>query len=180
MQCYKRVYEINFLILELIFHRGVKNQKLKTKKEVGEKTHFLPQIFFLFQRKMELEDQKKNEELLNSIILWEGRIIQAQNDYMSSKKTFEYEIKRAYRQIAFLKRMALLKQQGLKWSCPADDIRCDEESEKELQRWKNFTPGEKIREHREQIGMLQNDEDWEPMTDIQVDRWIEKETEKHG
>ena len=26
--------------------------------------------------------------------------------------------------------------------------------------------------------MLQNDEDWEPMTDIQVDRWIEEEIEK--
>ena len=131
------------------------------------------------------EDQKQIEELLNSIILWEGRIIQAQNDYMSNKKTFEYEIKRAYRQIALLKRRALLKQQGLEWSCPADDIRCDEESEKELQRWKNFTPGDKIREHHEQIGMLQeqselkNDEDWEPITDIQVDRWIEEENEKH-
>ena len=131
------------------------------------------------------EDQKQIEELLNSIILWEGRIIQVQNDYMSNKKTFEYEIKRAYRQIALLKRRALLKQQGLEWSCPADDIRCDEESEKELQRWKNFTPGDKIREHHEQIGMLQeqselkNDEDWEPITDIQVDRWIEEENEKH-
>ena len=43
---------------------------------------------------------------------------------------------------------------------------------------KNLAPGDKIREHRERIGMLQNDEDWEPMTDIQVDRWIEEENEK--
>ena len=144
---------------------------------------------------MELEDREKYEEILNRIILWEGRIIQAHNDYMDSKKTFEGEIKRAYRQIAFLKRMALLKQQGLEWSCPADDILCDEESEKELQRWKNLAPGDKIREHRERIGMLRKAEknalsdfvpsqkkmaeDFEPtMTDIQVDRWIEGENEK--
>ena len=131
---------------------------------------------------MELEDQKKIESRLNSIIRWEGRIIQAQIDYMCSKNTFEYEIKQDYRHIALLKRTALLKQQGLKWSCPADDIWCDKESEKEFQRWKNFTPEEKIREHHEQIGMLQkseHDEDWEPMTDIAVDRWIEEENEKH-
>ena len=74
--------------------------------------------------------------------------------------------------------MGLLKQQNLEWSCPADDIWCEKESEKELQRWKNLAPGDKIREHRERIDMLQNEEDWEPMTDIQVDRWIEAENEK--
>ena len=76
-----------------------------------------------------------------------------------------------------MKRKAILKQKGLEWS-PADDTLCEEESEKEFQRWKNLAPGEKIKEHRERISMLQNDEDWEPMTDIQVDRWIEEETEK--
>ena len=126
---------------------------------------------------MELEKREKHEELLNQIIYWEGQIIGAHNDYLERKKTCESEIKRAYRQIAFLKRMGLLKQQGLQWS-PADDTFCEEESEKELQRWKNLAPGDKIREHRERIGMLQNDEDWEPMTDIQVDRWIEEENEK--
>ena len=65
---------------------------------------------------MELEDQKKIESRLNSIIRWEGRIIQAQIDYMCSKNTFEYEIKQDYRHIALLKRTSLLKQQGLKWS----------------------------------------------------------------
>ena len=138
--------------------------------------------FFLFPKKMELEDREKIESRLNSIIRWEGRLIQAQNDYMCSKNTFEYKIKQDYREIALLKQRALLKQQGLEWSCPADDIKCDEESEKELQRWKNFTPGEKIKEHREKIGMLQeselNDEDWEPMTDIAVGRWLEEEIEK--
>ena len=128
---------------------------------------------------MELENRERHEEILNRIILWEGKIIGAHNDYMDSKKTFEGEIKRAYRQLAVLKRMGLLKQQGLEWSTPANDIWCDEESEKELQRWKNLAPGDKIREHRERIGMLQNEEeDWEPMTDIQVDRWIEEEIEK--
>ena len=127
---------------------------------------------------MELEKREKHEELLNQIIYWEGQIIGAHNDYLERKKTCESEIKRMYHLIALSKRMALLKQQGLEWSCPADDILCDEESEKELQRWKNLAPGDKIREHRERIGMLQNDEDWEPMTDIQVDRWIEEENEK--
>ena len=127
---------------------------------------------------MELEKREKHEELLNQIIYWEGQIIGAHNDYLERKKTCESEIKRMYHLIALLKRMGLLKQQGLEWSCPADDILCDEESEKELQRWKNLVPGDKIREHRERIGMLQNDEDWEPMTDIQVDRWIEGENEK--
>ena len=136
-----------------------------------------PQIFS-FPKKMELEKREKHEELLNQIIYWEGQIIGAHNDYLERKKTCESEIKRMYHLIALSKRMALLKQQGLEWSCPADDILCDEESEKELQRWKNLAPGDKIREHRERIGMLQNDEDWEPMTDIQVDRWIEEENEK--
>ena len=127
---------------------------------------------------MELEDQETHEKRLNRIIYWEGQIIGAHSDYMERKKTCESEIKQTYNLIARSKRMVLLKQQGLKWSCPADDIWCEEESEKELQRWKNLAPGEKIKEHRERISMLQNDEDWEPMTDIQVDRWIEKETEK--
>ena len=166
----------------MIFHRWVKKPKTKNSKrrrELAEKPRF-----FSSPKKMEVEDRERHEEILNRIILWEGKIIGAHNDYMDSKKTFEGEIKRAYRQLAVLKRMALLKQQGLEWSCPADDILCDEESEKELQRWKNLAPGDKIREHRERIGMLQerseleNDEDWEPMTDIQVDRWIEGENEK--
>ena len=128
---------------------------------------------------MELEDRERHENLLNRIIYWEGQIIGAHGDYMERKKTCESEIKRMYHLIAVLKRMGLLKQQGLEWSCPADDSLCNEESEKELQRWKNLAPGDKIREHRERISELENDEDWEPMTDIQVDRWIEEELEKH-
>ena len=129
---------------------------------------------------MELEDRKSIERRLKSIIRWEGRIIDAKNDYKSSKSTFEREIKHDYREIARVKKQAILKQQGLEWSSPADDIWCDEESEKELQRWKKFTPGEKIREHRERISLQEEEkeEDWEPMTDIQVDRWLEEEIEK--
>ena len=67
-----------------------------------------------------------------------------------------------------------MKKRGLEWSCPADDILCEEESETELQRWKNLGPGDKIRKHRE----LENEEDWE-VNDIQVDRWIEEENEKN-
>ena len=140
---------------------------------------------------MELEDQKKIETCLEIIILTESDLIREKyvkirQDEQSEhrKNDLEKTIKRQYHDIAHVKRQAILRQKGLEWS-PADDSLCDEESEKEFQRWKNFTPEEKIREHREQIGMLQerseleNDEDWEPMTDIAVDRWIEEENEKH-
>ena len=82
-----------------------------------------------------------------------------------------------YDLIARSKRREFLQKRGLVWSCPADDILCREESEKELQRWKNLAPGDKIREHREEISKLENEEDWE-VSDIQVDRWIEEENEK--
>ena len=35
-----------------------------------------------------------------------------------------------------------------------------------------------IQQFQLKIANLKNDEDWEPMTDIQVDRWIEAELEK--
>ena len=140
---------------------------------------------------MELEDQKKIETCLEIIILTESDLIREKyvkirQDEQSERRKNDLEktIKRQYHDIAHVKTQAILRQKGLKWS-PADDSLCDEESEKEFQRWKNFTPEEKIREYREQIGRLQgqseleNDEDWEPMTDIAVDRWIEEENEKH-
>ena len=127
---------------------------------------------------MELEDQKKIEMCLENIIRWEGRIIEAKIDYKSSKSTCENEIKRTFHHLSYLKRRALLKQQGLEWSC-ADDTLCDEEGEKEFQRWKNLTPGEKIKEHKENSRWQKEEEDWEPMTDIQVGRWIEEEIEKN-
>ena len=135
-----------------------------------------PQIFS-FPKKMELEKREKHEKLLNQIIYWEGQIIGAHNDYMERKNKCESEIKRIYEHITCSERMEFLKKRGLEWSCPADDILCREESEKELQRWKNLAPGEKIREHREEISKLENEEDWE-VNDIQVDRWIEAELEK--
>ena len=91
------------------------------------------------------------------------------------KNKCEYEIKEIYNRIARSKRMVFLKKRGLLWSCPDDDIWCKEESEKELQRWKNLAPGEK---NQRNTASLKKDEDWEPMTDIQVDRWIEEENEK--
>ena len=127
---------------------------------------------------MKLEDRERHEKFLNRIIYWEGQIIGAHDDYMEKKKSCESEIKRMYYRIAILKRLGLLKQKGLEWSS-ADDTWCDQESEKELQRWKNLAPGEKIKEHRERISELENEkEDWEPLTDLQVDRWIEEENEK--
>ena len=167
----------------MIFHRGVKKQKLKTKKGVGGKTPFFPQIFFS-PKKMELEDQKKIEMCLESIIQIEADLIREkyakirQDEQAKDRKNIhEKNIKSEYYNIAEVKRKAILRQKGLEWA-PADFTFCKEESEKEFQKWKNLGPGDKIKEHRERIDMLQNDEDWEPMTDIQVDRWIEKENEK--
>ena len=128
---------------------------------------------------MELEDREQIERHLKCILSWESRIIDAKNDYKSRKSTCENEIKRHYGSIFHVKRKALLKQQGLEWSCPADDLLCDEEGEKELQRWKNLTAREKIKERFKRISLQEETEDdWEPMTDIQVDRWIEEELEK--
>ena len=133
---------------------------------------------------MELEDQKKIEMSLENIIQIEASLIRDKYDKIRQdeqakdrKNILEKSIKSEYYNIAQVKRQAILRQKGLEWS-PADDTLCEEESEKEFQKWQNFTPGDKIKEHRERISELENDEDWEPMTDIQVDRWIEEEIEK--
>ena len=132
---------------------------------------------------MELEDQKKIEMYLESIIHIESDLIHEkyknlrQNEESKDRKNaLEKSIQSNYCDIARIKRQAILRQKGLKWS-PEDDSLCDEESEKEFQRWKNLAPGEKIKEHREEISKLENKEDWE-VNDIQVDRWIEEENEK--
>ena len=141
---------------------------------------------------MELEDRKKIEMSLEGIICSEARLIAAKNTKLRADENYEYEkdlleknIKGEYYNIAHVKRQAILRQKGLDWS-PADGTLCEEESEKEFQRWKNFTPEEKIREHRERIGLQEGaqppeeekEEDWEPMTDIAVGRWLEEEIEK--
>ena len=169
----------------------MKNQKTQNEEGDWRENAFVSPDFFFFPKKMELEDQKEIKRCLEIIILTESDLIREKyakihQDGQSERRKNDLEktIKRQYHDIAHVKRQAILRQKGLEWS-PADDSLCDEESEKEFQRWKNFTPEEKIREHREQIGMLQerseleNDEDWEPMTDIAVDRWIEEENEKH-
>ena len=136
---------------------------------------------------MELEDQKQIEMFLENIIQTESELIRAkynkirQDEEAEKRKNYlEDSIKCHYRDIARVKRQAILRQKGLEWS-PEDDSLCDEESEKEFQRWKNLGPGDKIKEHHKQIGMLQkneHEEDWEPMTDIAFDRRMEKEFEK--
>ena len=133
---------------------------------------------------MELEDRNKIEMELEQIIQIESSLINAkykkiQQDEEAErhKNNLEKGIKNAYWTIAHIKRQAILRQKGLKWS-PEDYSFCDEESEKKFQRWKNLGPGDKIREHREEISKLEKEEDWE-VNDIQVDRWIEEENEKH-
>ena len=134
---------------------------------------------------MELEDRNEIEMDLEQIIHIESRLICAKHRKIKQDKEAEREkteleksIKSAYYNIARVKRQALLKQINREWSS-ADGTLCEEESEQEFQRWKSFTPEEKIKTHRSKINMLQetpNDEDWEP-TDIAVDRWLEKEIE---
>ena len=129
---------------------------------------------------MELEDQKKIEMLGEEIICLKASIIRekkikqaADEKYKSEKDLLEQNIQKLQLELTNLKQKSCKGQhvaEADKWF--------DEETKKELQRWKNLAPEEKIKEHREKIGMLQNDEDWEPMTDIEVDRWIEEENEK--
>ena len=136
---------------------------------------------------MELEDRKKIEMELEQIIGIEASLISAKyqkkrqdEEYEDRKNSLEKGIKSAYYDIARVKRKALLRQINREWT-PDDEILCEMESEQEFQRWKSFTPEEKIKEHRGKINMLQerpNDEDWEPMTDIAMSRLLEKEIEK--
>ena len=145
---------------------------------------------------MELEYQKKIEILLEDIICVEARLIGLKNtklhadeEYERQKADLEKTIKNHQRDLA------ILKQRGCAWQ-PADiDNWFEEEIEKEYKRWKNLTPEEKMKEHKERIGMLRKAEknalsdfvpsqkkmaeDFEPtITDIQVDKWIEEENEK--
>ena len=179
MRCYKRFHEINFLIADLIFHRGVKNQKHL----------FAPDFFCL--KKMKLESQKQIE-IRENIICLEAALIrikkaklEADEEYERHKAQLEESIKNCYHNIAIMKLKAILKQKGWEWNPALADHLDEKEIEKEFQRWKNLAPEEKIKKNKERIDMLQKDvpsqkedEDWEPMTDIEVDRWIEEENEK--
>ena len=119
---------------------------------------------------------------LKASIIREKKIKQAADEkYKSEKDLLEQNIQKLQLELTNLKQKSCEGQhvaEADKWF--------DEETKKELQRWKNLAPEEKIKEHREKIGMLQNDvspqteieEDCEPMTDIAVDRWIEEENEK--
>ena len=85
---------------------------------------------------MELEDRNKIEMELEQIIQIESSLINAkykkiQQDEEAErhKNNLEKGIKNAYWAIARIKRQAILRQKGLKWS-PEDYSFCDEESEK--------------------------------------------------
>ena len=134
---------------------------------------------------MELEDRNKIEMELEQIIQIESSLIRAKYKKIKQdeeseiyKNGLEKSIKSAYYNIARVKRQALLRQINREWT-QDDEILCEMESEQEFQRWKSFTPEEKINEHRGKINMLQerpNDED-EPMTDIAINRLLEEEIE---
>ena len=134
---------------------------------------------------MELKDRNKIEMELEQIIQIESSLIRAKYKKIKQdeeseihKNGLEKSIKSAYYNIARVKRQALLRQINREWT-QDDKILCEAESEQEFQRWKSFTPEEKINEHRGKINMLQerpNDED-EPMTDIAINRLLEEEIE---
>ena len=135
---------------------------------------------------MDLEKYRKQIEIRENIICLEADLIRIKQTklnedekYERHKAQLEESIKNCYHDIAIVKLKAIMKQKGWEWN-PAVAAHLDEkEIEKEFQKWKNLAPEEKIKKHKERIDMLQKeDEDWEPMTDIQVDRWIEEENEK--
>ena len=125
---------------------------------------------------MELEDQ--NQTNLADIKFLEWRLIERQYHKLSCQEQYESEKAELEQKIQKLQlSQQNLKQQSWEGQLARAEKWFEDETKKELHRWKNLTPEEKIREHQEKI-MLQNEEDWEPMTDIEVDRWIEEETEK--
>ena len=131
---------------------------------------------------MDSEYQEKIEMLLEDIICFEASLIQLKHTKLQAEE--EYKRKKAYLEECIKnsqRRIEILKQTGCVRSITDKEVDdwIEEEVEKECTKWKNLSPEEKIREHRERIGMLQKEEEnWEPMTDIEVDRWIEEENEK--
>ena len=127
---------------------------------------------------MELEREKRMAKHLETIITKQGRILEAKHNYEELKREFECYLITQFKELEIEKREALLKQQGLHMETK-DFILCDQESQKEISKWKTFTPEETINTYAKRFCRTEkNDEDWEPMTDIQVDRWIEEEIEK--
>ena len=55
-------------------------------------------------------------------------------------------------------RIAILKQGGCPGQSTDIDNWIEEEVEKEYQRWRNLTPAEKMKEHKERIDMLREAE----------------------
>ena len=127
---------------------------------------------------MELEDQEQT--YLADIKFLEWCLIQQQYQKLSRQEEYESEKAELEQKIKKLQlSQQNLKQQSWEGQLARAEKWFEDETKKELHRWKNLAPGDKIREHQEKIGMLENDEDWEPITDLAVDRWIEEELEKH-
>ena len=127
---------------------------------------------------MELEDKKRMAKHLETIITKQGRILEAKHNYEKLKEQFENYLFAQFKELEIEKREALLKQQGLRMETK-DFMLCEQESQKEISKWKTFTPEETINTFAQRFCWTEkNDEDWEPMTDLQVDRWIEEELEK--
>ena len=115
---------------------------------------------------------------LETIITKQGRILEAKHNYEELKREFECYLRTQFKELEIEKREALLKQQGLHMETK-DFILCDQESQKEISKWKTFTPEETINTYAKRFCWTEtDDEDWEPMTDIQVDREMEEDFEK--
>ena len=158
----------------------MKNQKTKNEERSWPENAFVsPDFFFFFPKKMDLEDRKQIEMLEEEIICLKASIIREKNTKQAADEKYKFEKGLLEQNLQNLQlELTNLKQKNEGQHVAEADKWFDEETKKELQRWKHLAPEEKIREHREKLGMLKDDEDWEPMTDIQVDRWIEEENEK--
>ena len=113
---------------------------------------------------MDSEYQKKIEILMEDIICCEASLISLKHEKLRADK--QYEREKANLETAIKNnqhRMAILKQTGCAGQSPENqttdvDNWIEEEVEKEHKRWKNLTPEEKMKEHKERIDMLREAE----------------------
>ena len=126
---------------------------------------------------MELGHEKMAKHL-ETIITKQGRILEAKHNYEELKRQFDCYLGTQLKELEIEKREALLKQQGLRMETK-DFMLCEQESRKEISKWKTLSPEETISTFAKRFCWAEtDDEDWEPMTDIQVDRQMEEEFEQ--
>ena len=109
---------------------------------------------------MESEYQKQMEIAMEEIIVMEASIITLKDKKRQADREFEKEKARLEKIIKGRQHdIAILEQTGCDQITDiALDNWIEEEVEKEHKRWKNLTPQEKMKEHKERIDMLREAE----------------------